>query len=438
MKILTCIKSKTAQNASYIIIGKVIQMVFSLFIGLLTARYLGPSNYGLINYAGAYTTFFTSFCTLGINSVIVKEIIDHSNEEGMVVGTSMGLQAISSFLSAALIVAIVCLIDVGETETIMVVAFASVGMIFHVLDTFRYWFQAKLASKVTAGATLAAYVVSSIYKVYLLITNKGVVYFACASSMEYVCFGIQMYRQYRKYKGSPLRFSRLYASELLQRSSHFILPGLMVAIYGQTDKLMLKQMIGRSEVGVYTTAVTLCNMWCFILSAIIESVYPSIIEAAKLPNETLFRKRNIQLYTIVFYLSVTVSVVFTLFADKIVSILYGTNYSAAAAPLRIITWYTAFSYLGVARNAWVVAQNKQKHLLKIYSTAAISNIVLNWLLIPSYGAVGAASASLVAQIVTIMIAPFFVRELRPNAFMMVEAVLYPFKAWIVHTISEDE
>lgn len=422
MKLEAFLKNRSVKNAGYIIAGKVIQMVFSLFVGLLTARYLGPSNYGLINYASAYTAFFTSLGVLGINFVIVKEIIDHPEDEGMVMGTALGLQAVSSFLSAVIIISIVCIVDAGEPETIMVVALASIGMIFHVSDTLKYWFQAKLESKVTAGTTLTAYILSSGYKVFLLIANKNVIYFASVVSLEYICFGILIFWHYRKHGGGQLRFSRTYAVELLRRSCHFILPGLMVAIYGQTDKLMLKQMVGDAEVGFYSTAVALCNMWCFVLSAIIESMYPTIVEVAKQKNEELFRHRNIQLYTIVFYLSVIVSLFFTLFARPIIIILYGASYLAATGPLRIITWYTAFSYLGVARNAWIVSQNKQKHLLKIYIAAAVCNVGLNCLLIPSMGAEGAAVASLAAQIVTTIVMPFFIAELRPNAIMMLEAM----------------
>lgn len=228
--------------------------------------------------------------------------------------------------------------------------------------------------------------------------------------------------QYSKHGGGQLRYSQTYARELLRKSCHFILPGLMVAIYGQTDKMMLKQMIGEMEVGFYSTAAALSNMWCFILSAIIESMYPSIMEAAKQQNEKAFEKRNIQMYAMIFYISVAVSLFFTLFAEPIVRILYGKSYLPAAKPLRIITWYTAFSYLGVARNAWIVSKDKQKHLLKIYVVAAISNVALNWILIPLWGTVGAAVASLAAQIVTTMIVPFFIRELRANALMMMEAI----------------
>ncbi len=429
MKLFGMFRNKTVKNAGYLIVGKVIQMAFALVISLLTARYLGPSNYGLINYASAYTGFAAAVCTLGINNVLVKEFIDHPGDEGMVIGTTLGLRAISSLLSALAIAAITFVVDADEPTTKLVVVLASVGVIFQISETFNYWFQSRLESKVTAIATLVAYLISSAYKVYLLIAGRSVEFFVLVSSLDYLCLGIILLSQYKKRTNSAIRFSWNYGKNLLGKSYHFIFSGLMISIYAQTDKLMLKHMIGQTENGYYATAVAVCGMWCFILSAVIDSVYPSIMEAAKVNNETLFRKRNVQLYAIVFYLSAFVSLCFTVLARPIILILYGESYLPAAAPLRIITWYTAFSYLGVARNAWVVAKDRQKYLFRIYAASALANVVLNYLLIPSLGASGAAVASLAAQVFTTLIVPFFIKDMRENSMLMLDAIMLKGILW---------
>lgn len=429
MKLLAIIKNKTVRNAGYLIVGKVLQMLFGLIVGLLTARYLGPSNYGLINYANAYIGFFAALCTLGINNVLVKEFVDHPGEEGKVIGTTLGLRAVSSILCSVAIIAISSILDAGEMTTILIVALSSVGMVFHIVETFNYWFQSRLESKVTAFSTLIAYLVSTAYKIYLLATGKPVTYFAITTSLDYLCLGILLYVQYRKHKGGKLCFSWQYGKQLFAKSRHFILSGMMISIYGQTDKLMLKQMIGESEIGYYATAVSLCGMWCFILSAIIDSVYPSIMEADKAGDEQLFKKRNVQLYAIVFYMSTAVSLGFTVLAKPIIYIMYGVNYLPAVNPLRIITWYTAFSYLGVARNAWVVAKERQRYLFAIYAASAMANVLLNYLLIPMMGASGAAIASLVAQAFTTLVVPFFIKDMRENSLLILDAIMLKGIAW---------
>ena len=74
--------NKEAKNASWLIGGRIAQMVLSFFVSILTARYLGPSNYGIISYVNAYVAFFTSLCTLGINSVIIKDFVEKPQEQG--------------------------------------------------------------------------------------------------------------------------------------------------------------------------------------------------------------------------------------------------------------------------------------------------------------------------------------------------------------------
>lgn len=414
------IRSRIAKNAVWIVAGKVLQMLISFVVGLLTARYLGPSNYGLIGYGGAYTVFFYCFCTLGINSVVVKELITKPEKEGEILGTALVLRGLSSFLSAIAIMLIVHVVDAGEKTTIAVVSLCSIGMVFQVLDLFSYWFQSKLQSKVTAVVALISYSITAGYKIFLLATGKSVVYFAFAASVDHIVSGVLQFVVYRQYGGKRLRFSLAYGKELLRISTPFILPSLMVAIYGQTDKLMLKQMISQAEIGYYTTAMTLCTTWCFVLSAIIDSMYPSIMEAYGRSREEFDRKNRL-LYTIVIYISLTVSLGLVLLSRPIILLLYGESYAPAVGPLRIITWLTAFSYLGVARNAWIVCTNRQKYLKYVYFGGALSNVLLNLLLIPRWGASGAAVASLAAQMTTSLIVPLFIPALRENAVMMLEA-----------------
>jgi len=416
------LKNKTVNNAAWLIGGKIAQMAISLLVGVITARYLGPSNYGLIGYATAYTAFFNAFCTLGINSLLVKEFIDNPQKEGTIIGTSLVFRAISSLMSAFVIISIVCFIDSGETTTIAVVALCSIGVVFNVFEVFNYWFQAHLRSKITAMATLLAYFVTSVYKIILIIMGKSVILFAFATSVDYICIAIFLFIAYIKSGGKKLNFSWEYGKNLLSRSYYFILPGIMVAVYGQVDKLMLKQMISKTEVGYYSTAVAVCGMWCFVLSAVIDSVYPSIMQANG-KDEELFKTRNRQLYAFVFYISMFVSVMFLIFSPLVIKILYGAEYSGAVAPLRIITWYTAFSYLGVARNAWIVCKDKQKYLKYIYIGAAVMNVILNIIFIPIWGASGAAVASLAAQILTSIVLPLFIKPLRENSILMIEAIM---------------
>lgn len=416
------LQNKETKNAAWLIGGKLAQMLLSFFVGVFTARYLGPGRYGTINYVAAYVAFFTSLCTLGINAVIIKEFTDHPQRQGTAIGTALAMRAVSSALSAVMIFMIILALDGDEPTTLAVAALSSVALLFQIADTFNYWFQSRYQSKVTSIAALAAYAITAAYRIVLLAGKCNVEWFALATSVDHICLAAILVLAYRRHGGPPLRVSMTVAKELLGKSYHYILAGMMVAIYGQTDKMMLKQMLSEEAVGYYSLAFTVNNMWVFVLAAIIDSLTPTIISLYQV-DQAGFCRKNRQLYAIVMYLSFAVALGFTLLGTPFIRLIYGQEYLPAAAPLKIICWYTAFSYLGVARNPWIVCLEQQKHVKYITGGAALLNIVLNLLLIPLWGASGAAAASLLTQISTVTVIPWCIQSMRPNVKLMGQALL---------------
>lgn len=413
--------NQTFRNAGWIVGGRVAQMGVQLFLSLLTARYLGPGNYGLLSYAAAYTGFFSSLCTLGIPSVLVKELLDHPGSEGEILGSALLLRMGASLLSSLAVLGIVFVADRGDREVLLVAGLSCGAMVLRNFEVFYCWFQSRLRARVLAVTALAAYLLASVYRAALLVLGKGVIWFAAASVLEQGTVAVLFLRAYRSHGGTKLAVSLERGKAILKKSCHFILPGLMVAVYGQTDKIMLKQYAGPSGLACYSAAMSLSTVWCFVLSAVIDSSYPGIAQAYQ-RDKRLFRRKNKQLYAFVFYLCMAVSVVLSLLAEPLVALLYGQEYLGAAAPLRILAWSAGFSYLGVARNAWVVCENRQRKLVWAYAAAAAVNVGLNLLWIPRWGAAGAAGASLAAQVVTTVAAPFFIRDLRENAVLMMQAL----------------
>lgn len=415
------IQIKELQNAGWLIGGRAAQMLLSFLVGVLTARYLGPGNYGVIHYAGSYVAFFSAFCTLGINSVLLKELSDAPERQGQMLGTAIALRLTAGGLSVLTICGIALAEHMDEPVTAAVVVLCSVSLLFRAFELLQYWFQLRYRAHVTAVITFVAYGIYTGLKVILLILKKNVIWFAFASAAEYGIVSVLLLVAYQRSGGPPLSVSWSWGRTLLRKSYHYILSGMMVAIYGHTDKLMLQMAMNEDAVGFYGAAVSVCSMWVFVLTALIDSMHPTILAYFK-SDAVLFERKNRQLYALVFYISCGVSLFLTIFAEPLVHLLYGEAYLPAAKPLRIITWYTAFSYLGVARNPWLVCQGKQHYLKYIYLAAAVINILLNLLWIPLWGPSGAAQASLVTQIFTCLILPLCIQDLRPNVRLMLQAI----------------
>ena len=415
------IKNKVAKNAFWIIGCKVAQAILALIINMLTARYLGPSNFGLISYAASLVAFVVPIMTLGINNVLVNEIIKHPDKEGETLGTSLVLTFISSLFCIAGVSAFVAVANPGETDTLIVCTLYSLLLIAQSMEIVQYWFQAKLMSKYTSLTMLFAYVIVSVYKIILLITGKSVYWFAISNAFDYCIIAIILLIIYRKKGGQKLAFSFPTAKLLFGQGRYYIVSSLMVTIFAQTDKIMLKMMNSNADVGYYSAAVTIAGMTSFVFVAIIDSMRPLILEK-KQTDVVAFEKNTSRLYGIIIYLALAQSVIITLFAPLCVNILYGADYSPAVSALQIVVWYTTFSYLGSVRNVWILAEGKQKYLWIINLSGAIGNIILNFCLIPSLGINGAAIASLVTQFFTNVILGFVMKPILPSNMLMLKGL----------------
>ena len=410
-------KNKLFSNAVWIVSGKIVKALLTLIVTMLTARYLGPKNYGTINYAAGLVAFAAPWMKLGLSAILVRELVNRKEEEGKILGTVTGLNLLSSVFCIVGITAFSAIANADEFETTLVCAIYSVLLMFQALEMVQYWFQARLLSKYTAIATVCAYICTALFQIILLIIPKGVCWFAISNSVEYGVLAAILHMIYVQKDGQKFSFSCHEAKRLLSVGRYYIFAEMMVVIFAQTDKIMLKFMIDSEAVGYYSAAVTCATMFGFVFAAIIDSARPVILEARQ-RSKVEFERNMAMLYSVIFYLALAVSCVITLFAPLIIRFMYGADYSAAVAPLRLIVWYIAFSLFGSVRNIWILAEEKQQYLWRINLCGAVANVILNAILIPVWGIMGAAFSTLVTQIFTNVVVGFLIKPIRRNNALM--------------------
>lgn len=415
-------KTKFINNFSWIIVGRVYQILINLIVSMLSARYLGPSNYGLINYVASYTSLFTAFCTLGTNDTVVNELISDREHEGKLLGTTIFSRICAGVFSVITITLLIKNIDPNEPVTLWVAVVYSTTLIFQSFETIKYWYQSLLKSKTTSIISIIAYTVISVYKIILLVMKKSVVWFAAANAVDYAVVALMLVIAYMHDNGKnqPLSVSFKIGKPFLKKSYHYIISGTMVAFYGQMDKIMIGKMMSEEDVGYYSAAIVIYTMWAFVLSALIDSARTVIIPLFD-KNKSLYEKRLIQLYSAIIYISFAVAALIVIFAKPIIYILYGEHYLPAASALRIVAWSAAFSYLGVARNIWLVQNGQQKYEKHIALIGVLCNFIMNYFFIKIWGICGAAAATLITQIITNCIAGFFFKPIRRNNVLVLKA-----------------
>ena len=382
------ITNRIIKNASWIVICKIMQSLCAFIIGVFTARYLGPTNYGLISYAASIVAFFMPLMQLGFNSTLVREFVSQPEREGQVLGTALVLNILSSIACVVGITTFSAISTPDQPETIIVCCLYSLTLIFQASEMTQYWFQAKLLSKYPSIVSLVAYIIVAIYKVYILIDGKSVRWFAVTHVIEAIIVAVALLVIYLKNSKQRLSFSLKLAKEMFSRSKHYISSAMMVVVFQQTDRLMLKWMLNEAETGYYSASLTCIGITGFVFTAIIDTLRPIVLESKK-KSEKEFHEKIIFIYTVITILSLAQSVGMTVFAKMIIGVVFGPEFLPAVPILQIAVWYVTFGNYGSVRNVWILAEEQQKHLWKINLSGAVVNVILNLLLIPIIGGCGA-------------------------------------------------
>ncbi len=415
------LNNRPLKNAAWIVGCKCVQAVLGLVISMFSARYLGPANYGLINYIASVVAFVIPVMQLGLRSTLVQEFIDDPEGEGKTMGTALVMNVASSIACIVGVTSFVALVNGDERTTVIVCALYSLNLFFQALEMVQYWFQAKLLSKYPSIVALVAYGVMSAYKIFLLVTEKSIHWFALSQSVDYAVIAVALLIIYKRAGGQRLSFSFSRARQMFSRSRHYIVSGLMVTVFQQTDRFMIKLMLGDEQTGYYSAAVACAGITSFVFAAIIDSMRPVILEA-RVGSRESFEDKMSWLYSIVFYLSLAQCVVMAAGAPLIIYLLYGSEYMAAVPALQVIVWYVTYSYFGSVRNVWILAEGKQKFLWIINLSGAVLNVALNFVLIPLWGIVGASVASVATQVFTNFVLGFIMPPIRRSNTLMLRGI----------------
>lgn len=403
-------KKKFVGNTTWMLANKIYSMLISLIVGALSARYLGPSNYGLINYGTSIIAFFTTISSLGFASTLVVELVQKAQKNGQILGTAMIFRLFTSIASFIGIFFIVAILEPGNKKLQMVTMLQAIAVIINTHEIFLYWFQMKMEMKFVTIASMAALTVTAIWRILLLANKASIEFFALSSSITaFVSAICVLYFFFRNNSHPKLGFNMKLGIDMVSSSYHFIISGLAVTLYTQLDRIMLGKMVSSEAVGYYSAAMTIATMWEFVPQAIVNSARPALTEIKNRSEKEFLDKYKILLLSIN-VLGLFVGIAIILFGRLAILILYGHSYEQATAALMILIWSTSFSMIGTARSIWIVNENKNRYVKYYVLIGAAVNAVLNAMVIPLWGITGAAITTLISQVIVAIIAPYFFKE----------------------------
>lgn len=385
-------------NSSWLFADKILRMGVGLLVGIWIVRYLGPAQLGLLNYAGAFAGLFGTLATLGLDRIVVQELVKNPARETEILGTAFALKLIGGAIGLALTMLAILLVRSGEPLMHWLVGICAAGFIFQSLNVIDFFFQAKVQAKYAVFAANGAFALMTLLKIALLLTSAPLIAFAWAGLGEVVLTAIFLVVAYRFNRRSMRvwRYSSSAARELLKYSWPLILSSVAIVIYMRIDQIMIGEMLGDEEVGLFSAAVKISEVWYFIPAAIVSSVVPTLIQSKK-QSEALYYARLQTFFTVMVWMAICVALIVTVERERIVSLLFGEQYAASADVLAIHIWGGVFVALIAASGIWFTVENLQIYSFYRTLTGAVVNVSLNLVLIPRYGINAAAFATVVSQ-----------------------------------------
>ena len=419
-------------NTVWLLAEKGLRIIDAFFIGIWLARYLGPDDFGILSYAESFVYLFAAFAALGLDQIVVRELVKDDSKRDEILGTTLVLRLMGFIVMFAGIVFVTRLLDNTAIKNTMVMVIA-LTIFFQSIRGIDFYFQSKVLSKYTVISNLIAVGVLSIVKVILILSEAPLIYFAYALVLEWVLISVGYIVSYLHHKQSFLkwRFKWSVAKSLLKKSWFLIIGSMAAALYMKIDQVMIDEILDERSVGLYSVAVKMTSIWIFVTVAITQSVFPSLVSTRK-RDRSLFLKRLQQLYDLLIKIAVVVSILYTIFASYFVPLLFGSEYTDSSHILVLYIWSIVFVFLSNGSWGYYLNENLEKFSSIRLVTGAIVNISLNLFFIEWYGLIGAAYATLISYAISGYFVNALFKKTRINFYLQTRAFLNIFKlnTWI--------
>ena len=417
------------KNTSWLFGEKILRMSIGLFVSIWVTRYLGPEQFGMLSYAQSFVAFFSFFATLGLDNIVIKELVNTSDtrRKNRIIGTAFYLKLLGAFISIALL-SIAVYFELNSVDTsvyLFIIISATVFQSFNVID---FYFQSEILSKYVVYSNVITLVISSVIKIYLIMqgaTLEAFVYVVLFDSFV-LAAGLIYFYTTQKLNMFEWCFHINEAVALLKKSWLLIFSGLVVVIYMKIDQVMLQNMLGSFAVGEYSAAARLSEICYFIPVIISSSLFPAVINAKNISKE-LYLKRMQQLYDFLVWVAILIAIPMSFVSQQVITLLYGDAFKGAGDVLMIHIWSAVFVFLGVASSKWFIVEGLQRYSFYRTFTGAFINIILNLILIPKFGIYGAAIATLLSQFIASYLFNLFFKSSRITFKLQTNSFLLPFR-----------
>ena len=420
---------KIINSIGWLSVEKALNLLLNLTVGIYVIRYLGSDSFGKFSYCLSLVGMFEALAKLGLDAIVVRSLVEEEKSTSDIMGTAVILKLLGSLLTLAIVIGASKSMG-GDWQTQWIVAVMAWSLVFRSTEAVDFWFQSKVLAKPMAIVKSVKLILGSVLKIGFIFLKLPLAAFVWLLLAEEIFRAVTTLWAYCQANHTHAirqwKFNLTWAKEMLRDSWPLILSGVMITIYMKIDQVMLGNLASNEAVGNYAAAVKFSEVWYFFPLAICTSVFPSILRAKQRGRQEYYAKLQ-QLYDLMAWISLVIAIAMTFVSGILVNALLGEGYVEAGRILALHIWAGPFVFLGVARSQWLMAENMTGLSFAATSLGTISNLCLNFWLIPLYEGSGAALATVISYGIASHIACIIYPQMYATGWMLTKALFVPLR-----------
>lgn len=401
---------KVVKNVYWAVLGKVVNIASGLLVGILVARYLGPDKFGLMNYVISYVTLFSILASFGLDGVEIRELSKTHAVKEVILGSAFAIRLLFAVVTVFLVLLTLIIFESDRFTFIMVMIY-SLSLILSTVNVIRNYFTSIILNEYVVKTEILRTVVGSGIKVLLLINHSSLAWFIAANTLDFVLIGAGYIYSYRGKAGSirAWRVDRSVARMLIKESFPLLLSGTAIVIYQRIDAVMIRNMMDNASVGQFSVASKITELAIFIPMVVAQTVTPLLVQAHQ-ANPARYQAKRQQFMDLMVWSAVAMALVMSVFAAPAIHLLYGNKYLEAIPVLQIMAWKAVFMALFAGSGQLIIIENLQRYAAVRNIIGCVVSVGLNLLLIPVWGIVGSAVATVITMAFSGYFSHFFIKR----------------------------
>jgi O-antigen/teichoic acid export membrane protein len=386
---------------------KIVSLLIGVVVTGLTARYLGVESFGVLALGISFVNLFNVLFSMGNPHLLSAKFVSHPRSSISLLGASVIVRSMFFVLIYPIIIVIFW---VYYQEYFWFLVLSTCGCLFFTLDSFEVYFDAKRQSKFEAVPKMIAKIISETYRVCLIQANSTLLLFALFLPIWYgltLIFRLIIFFR----NETKIRIRRLYTliRYVLKSCLPLTISSMSIVVYTQTDRIMIENILGTKDLGIYAAAATISHAWLIVPTSVVISLLPNMVSTLR-NNNAINRGELDSFFRIIFLLTVSIGFTIYMLSDYIIFIVFGEEFEYAADLMNVMLISACFSIYGLAANRILIALEYRKYCMYKAMLAAILNVIANLILINEFGVIGAVFATLIAELTSSLVMNFFVHN----------------------------